>query len=100
MAITKYITVTLEVREAPDFFPAAGPTSQSVFKGAVAVFNFTFSPNSTYTKRVKFTAPVVTGEWVAGKDTAAIGETVIYAVQTDAFSLGVHDLDFQADEVD
>lgn len=103
MAIIKYVNFTLEVREAPDFFPAVTPEALVVDQGEVAEFHFSFVPNSTYSGRVKFAVIELTPDAVAvwDKDTIAAGEVAVLTVVTAAVEpgLGVVPWRVKAEEV-
>jgi hypothetical protein len=98
MAIVKTVRVTLEVREVPDFFPATDVAHLDVFKGAMAQYICSITPNSTFTGRVRLTTTFPASFFSV--PTIGIGETSVLTVGTADIALGVFDIDISFEEVE
>lgn len=89
MAI-KTVPFTLEVTAVPDFFPAIAPTSRSVAKGIVAVYNITFTAQGGFTGPVTLAAKNLPTGAVASFDKMSInlGEISVLSIATANIALG------------
>jgi hypothetical protein len=92
MPITKSVPFMLEVTPAPDFFPAILPTSLSVAKGVVAVYNVTFTAAGGFTGPVTLAALNLPAGAVATFDKPSInlGETAALSITTAGVALGTY----------
>jgi len=94
----KTIPFTLAVTAAPDFFPAIAPTSLSVVKGVVAVYNVTVTGAGGFTGPV---ALAVLGLPVGAvgtfdKTSINVGETSVLSITTSSVAIGSYSPSIEA----
>jgi len=101
MAITKTLTVLLEVREAPDFFPASEPMAYSVYQGQMAYYTLSFAPNSTFVGRIRLSisSPLPAGSYEFSMAEIGVGETSVLRVDTSTLDLGSGGIDIVFEEI-
>lgn len=97
MAITKTVSVRLEVLVAPDFFPSINPTDLAVFKGIVAKYICSLVPNDTFTGRVRLSANLAGATF--SKPEIGIGELSELTIDTSLLSVGNFDIEVKFEEV-
>jgi hypothetical protein len=94
MATKKTVLFTLVVTASPDFFPAIVPSSLSVAKGIVAVYQITFSAQGGFAGPVTLAVLNLPTGAVATFDKTSINvtETAILSIATVNVSLGTFSL--------
>ncbi len=88
---TKSIPFTLEITEAPDFFPAVAPSTLSVPKGIVAVYNTSFTAQGGFTGPVTLAVINLPAGAVGTFDVTSInlGQTATLSITTADVAVGV-----------
>jgi hypothetical protein len=94
MAIKKTVPFTLVVSAAPDFFPAILPSSLSVAKGVVAVYNISFTAQGGFAGPVALAVLNLPTGAVATFDKTSINvtETAALSITTGSVALGTFSL--------
>lgn len=99
MSIKKSVPITLVVTAAPDFFPAVVPSSVSVAKGVVAVYNVSFTAQGGFTGPVTLAVLNLPAGAVATFNTTSInvGETSVLNLTTAGVALGTFAFSVEGD---
>ena len=94
MATKKSVSFTLVVSAAPDFFPAILPSSLSVAKGVVAVYQITFTAQGGFAGPVTLAVLNLPTGAVATFDKTSINvtETAVLSITTSSVALGTFSL--------
>jgi len=100
MAITKTVTVRLEVTEAPDFFPEVVPTVLSVVKGVVARYLCSIVANSTFTGQVRLTVSgAPSADITVAPDVIGTGDVAEISIGTTDVDPGTFDFQVTFEEI-
>jgi hypothetical protein len=97
MAITKTVTVRLEVLAVPDFFPAVNPMDLEITKGGVARYICSIVPNATFTGRVRLSA-----DWFGAnfsRTEIGVGETSEMSIDTTLMDTVDYNINVRFEEV-
>jgi hypothetical protein len=99
MAITKTVTVRLEVTEAPDFFPEVVPTVLTVDRGTVAKYLCSFVANSTFTGRVRLSASPIGIDASWSMTEIGVGDIAELSYETGPLPLADYDITITFEEI-